>query len=243
MVATGEAARRRLGDPREVPWRLLRPAARHADERVRRQARARLLRPHSTKHRRRSRAVVLRQLRDRQDHPRDARSREIALEAGRSVAIYSLPKLLGPDPPHVRRRDRRAVLLRSLRAPRHRRPAPHRRPRRREAARNGSSSSSTRSSTSATRRQRSLVVTTNLEDARARGPDRRPRSSLAWSRCAATRCRCSTTTAACASRRTWPPRWARAAARPWGRSTTSVPRWLTRPPDPPIIPWSCPESS
>ncbi len=71
-----------------------------------------------------------------------------ALDAGRSVAIYSLPRLLNLLRESMDSRGRDARLPRP---PRGGRPAAHRRPRRREPAPTGCSSSSTRSSTRATR--------------------------------------------------------------------------------------------
>ena len=59
-----------------------------------------------------------------------------ALEAGHSVAIYSLPKLLARSA-DLRRRTRRRLLPHLLRSPDLGRPPPHRRPRRRETLRLG----------------------------------------------------------------------------------------------------------
>ena len=67
-----------------------------------------------------------------------------ALEAGHSVAIYSLPKLLARIRRTYDAEPGERLLPRLLRAADLGRPAPHRRPRRRETQPTGCSSSSTR---------------------------------------------------------------------------------------------------
>ena len=117
-----------------------------------------------------------------------------ALEAGRSVAIYSLPQAPGADPPDLRRRDRRAVLLRPLRAARDGRPAPRRRPRRREPHRMGAGAALR----AGQRALRGAALPGRDHQPRGAASSRSrsgPASSPAWSRCAATPCRSSTRTA------------------------------------------------
>ena len=112
-----------------------------------------------------------------------------AVEAGRTVAIYSLPRLLARIRRTYDAADGEDSYLEFFDRLDLGRPAAHRRPRGREALATGCSSSSTRSSTSATQSQRSMIVTTNLPFARARGAGRRRARSRAWSRSAAIRCR------------------------------------------------------
>ena len=138
-----------------------------------------------------------------------------AMEADRTVAIYSLPRLLAL----LRETfdDDAAVLAqRADRPPVRGRPAAHRRRRRRAELARGCSSSSTRSSTRATRTARRSLLTTNLSasdgadhpaDAAA-APDRRAHGRRGSTRCAAIRCRCSATTTA------WQPTSSRRAEGP-----------------------------
>ena len=90
----GPALARAVGrDPAPLPGRLVRPAARHRDARPAGRRRAPLRAQARRAPGRGPRPVVLRRRRHRQDDARDARLARGA-GRGRSVAIYSLPRLL-----------------------------------------------------------------------------------------------------------------------------------------------------
>ena len=146
----GARARRRFGDPGQVPRRRLRPPAGHGDRADGRPRRAQLLRVAGREPRRRQGPLADGRRRHRQDDAGDARLQDGA--GGRALGRDLLAaEDAGADPPHLRRRRRRAVLPRVLRAADRRSTCSTSTTSAPRSAATGSSSSSTRSSTSATR--------------------------------------------------------------------------------------------
>ena len=109
-IARARAPRRRLGDPAAVPRRLLRPPAGDRDGRDPRgrRRRARATSRSSTSASTRAAACGSRRRRHRQDDAGDARLEDRA--RGRALGRDLLAaEAAGADPPHLRRRARRAT--------------------------------------------------------------------------------------------------------------------------------------